>query len=83
MKHILTAEAAIDAFVKCKKANTEVPKEVLESIRKYRKWQENALIGLLNASAYYPEILLEENMEAEIMKLLDEYQKRIIPRVIF
>lgn len=83
MKNIMTAEAAMDAFINCKKTNTEVPKEVMEAIRNYPKWQENSLIGLLNASAYFPDILFEDGMEEKINKLLDDYKKKIVPRVIF
>jgi hypothetical protein len=55
----------------------------LDTIKTYKTWKENSLIGLLNASGYYPDILIEENMEENIKQLLEEYKKRIIPRVIF
>lgn len=79
----MTPETAITTFINCKKQNQEIPTEVIECIRGYKKWKENSLIALLNASGYYPDILLETDMEENINKLLEEYKKRIIPRVIF
>ncbi|MCB1189189.1 MAG: hypothetical protein H7A23_04065 [Leptospiraceae bacterium] len=80
MKYFISAESAIDNFIKCKKEGKEVSKEVIESIKNYKKWREPSLIGLLNASAYYPEILLEKDMEAEITKLLEKFQKSIVKK---
>ncbi|MBK8398677.1 MAG: hypothetical protein IPL26_25945 [Leptospiraceae bacterium] len=75
MKYLISPEAAIDTFVKSKKENKDVPDNVLESIRNYRKWSPSSLTGILNASAYFPEILLEDNMEENIYKLLAEFKK--------
>ena len=55
MKYLLSPEAAIDTFIKSKKENKDVPENVLESLRNYKKWGQNSLTGLLNASAYFPE----------------------------
>lgn len=81
MKINLTPESAIDSFVKCKKENSSVPNEVFETFKNYKKWNENALKGIINASAYYPEILTEENMEENIFKILAEFKKREVERV--
>lgn len=75
MKYLLSPEAAIDTFVRSKKENKDVPENVLESLRNYKKWGSSSLNGLLNASAYFPEILIEENMEENIYKLLAEFKK--------
>ncbi len=75
MKYLLSPEAAIDTFIKSKKENKDVPENVLESLRNYKKWGQNSLTGLLNASAYFPEILIEEKMEENIYKLLAEFKK--------
>jgi hypothetical protein len=78
MKQSITPESAMRAFVNCKKEGKDIPADVLESIKNYRKWGENSLIGLLNTSAYYPEIFLEENMEATINALLKKFKDRIV-----
>ena len=75
LKYLLSPEAAIDTFIKSKKEKKDVPENVLESIRNYKKWGQSSLTGLLNASAYFPEILLEEKMEENIYKLLAEFKK--------
>jgi hypothetical protein len=78
-KQKITAETAIESFIRCKKNNEVVPNDVLDSIKGYSNWSENQLKGILNASAYFPEILTEENMEANILKLIENEKKRIIP----
>jgi predicted transcriptional regulator len=78
LKYYLSPETAIDTFIKSKKENKDVPEKVLESLRNYKKWEQNSLIGLLNASAYFPEILIEEKMEEQIYKLLAEFKKSIV-----
>ena len=78
MKYYMSAESAIESFIKCRQENKEIPKEVLESIKNYKRWREPSLHGLLNASAYYPEILVEKDMEENIKKLLDKFQKSIV-----
>lgn len=79
MKKIMTAESAIDTFIKCKKEGKETPDGVIESLRNYRKWRESSLKGLLNASAYFPEILIEPDMEQNILKLIEDFKKRLVP----
>lgn len=75
MKYLLSPETAIDTFIKCKKENKPVPDNVTESLRNYKRWGQNSLTGLLNASAYFPEILIEANMEENIYKLLAEFKQ--------
>ncbi len=75
LKYLLSPENAIDTFIKSKKENKQVPDNVLESLRNYKKWGQNSLTGLLNASAYFPEILIEEKMEESIYKLLSQFKK--------
>jgi hypothetical protein len=53
--------------------------EVFAVIKTYQKWKETELIGLLNASNYYPEIFIEENMEPTINNLLQKIKKRFVP----
>jgi len=75
LKYLISPESAIDTFIKCRKENTPIPDNVIESIRNYKRWGQNSLTGLLNASAYFPEILIEENMEENIYKLLAEFKQ--------
>jgi hypothetical protein len=75
LKYLLSPEAAVDSFIKSKKENKQVPDNVMESLRNYKRWGQNSLTGLLNASAYFPEILIEEKMEENIYKLLAEFKK--------
>jgi hypothetical protein len=79
LKILLTPETAIDSFVKLRKTNSEIPVAIYESIRGYKKWNENALKGLINASGYFPEILFEEDMEKNIYVLLSDIKKREVP----
>ncbi|MDX1958242.1 MAG: hypothetical protein SFU98_06695 [Leptospiraceae bacterium] len=83
LKSRMTPEAAIEAFIRCAQNSEELPQEVADSIGNYRNWGENQLKGLLNASAYYPELLYEENMEKTILELLEGFKKRIVPMRIF
>lgn len=74
MKFFLTAEAAIDAFIKAKKEKKEVPSEVIKALKNYKSWGEGSLKGLINASGFFPEILIEENMEKNILNILAKYK---------
>lgn len=78
MKYLLSPEAAVDSFIRAKKENKPVPDNVMESLRNYKKWGQNSLTGLLNASAYFPEILIEDKMEETIYKLLSDFKKNEI-----
>ncbi len=78
MKYLLSPEAAVDSFIRAKKENKPVPDNVMESLRNYKKWGQNSLTGLLNASAYFPEILIEDKMEETIYKLLADFKKNEI-----
>jgi hypothetical protein len=82
-KAFVTPENAVETFIKCKKENKEVPESVFESLRNYKTWSENSLKGLLNASAYYPDILFEENMEQGILAHIQKFKDRIVPSRIF
>jgi hypothetical protein len=75
LKYLISPEAAIDAFIKAKKENKPVPENAMESLRNYKNWGQNSLTGLLNSSAYFPEILIEDKMEETIYKLLSEFKK--------
>ena len=78
MKYLLSPEAAVDSFIRAKKENKPVPDNVMESLRNYKKVGQNSLTGLLNASAYFPEILIEDKMEETIYKLLSDFKKNEI-----
>jgi hypothetical protein len=78
LKYLLSPEAAVDSFIRAKKENKPVPDNVMESLRNYKKWGQNSLTGLLNASAYFPEILIEDKMEETIYKLLSDFKKNEI-----
>ncbi|EPG65210.1 hypothetical protein ACE5IS_06015 [Leptospira wolffii] len=75
---LLTPIKAVDTFVKCKKEGAPVPVAVWDTLRTYSKWNQVELTGLLNASAYYPEILFESGMEKNIAGLLSSFQDRIV-----
>ncbi|MCB1159448.1 MAG: hypothetical protein H7A25_25255 [Leptospiraceae bacterium] len=82
MKNQMTPESAIAAFIQSEKEGTELPSTALESIQNYQNWGEVALKGLLNTSAYYPKILLEEDMERKIIQLLEGFKARQVERQI-
>jgi hypothetical protein len=82
MKAYMTPESAVETFIKCKKENTAVPESVYESFKNYKKWSENSLKGLLNASAYYPDII-DATMEEGINNQIAEFKKRVVPSRIF
>ncbi|MCB1143531.1 MAG: hypothetical protein H7A24_11415 [Leptospiraceae bacterium] len=75
----MTPESAVQKFIDSKKNQTEVSEEVFETLRDFEKWEENSLIGLLNASAYYPDIYIVEDMEKKILARLEHFKKRIVP----
>lgn len=75
----MTPTRTVQSFLDAKKKGSPIPEEVWKSLHGYRKWDEPDLIGLRNASAYAPEILFEEGMDAEIERLLAEFKKKIVP----
>ena len=83
MKAFMTPESAIETFIKCKKENSQIPEAVIESLKNYKNWSENSLKGLLNASAFYPDLLIEANMEDNIKKQIEVFKSRIVPSRIF
>lgn len=76
---VLTPTRAVQLYIDNKKSETTVSPEVYSVIKTYRKWRENELIGLLNASGYYPEIFYEEGMEQTINKLLANFKSKHVP----
>jgi hypothetical protein len=76
---ILTPTRAVQNFIDCKKSGSNPSEEVFSVLKTFRKWKETELIGLLNASNYYPEIFIEENMESTINHLLQNIKKRFVP----
>ena len=80
---LLTPTKALNIFSDCKKNEQEVPKEVLDVIKTYRKWNEFELVSLKNLSAYYPDIFLEDDMEDNIEQLLVIIKKREIDIPIY
>ena len=82
-KAFVTPDNAVETFINCKKENKEIPESVYESLKNYKTWSENSLKGLLNTSAYYPDILIEENMEQGILAQIQKFKDRIVPSRIF
>lgn len=82
-KAYMTPESAMESFIKCKKENREIPEAVFDSLRNFHTWSENSLKGLLNASAYYPDILIEPDMEQAVLKLIEGFKSRVVPSRIF
>jgi len=76
---MITPTRAVQSFIDAKKSGLEPSPEVLEVIKTYRKWRELELIGLRNASAYYPDIYFEENMDETIESLLKAFKAREVP----
>ncbi|WP_411824504.1 hypothetical protein [Leptospira sp. 'Mane'] len=72
----MTPTRAVQSFINSKKEGIEVPASTLESIRGFRKWKEPELIGLRNASSYFPDIYIEQGMEEEITRLLEIVKNR-------
>ncbi|MDF3818540.1 hypothetical protein P3G55_01435 [Leptospira sp. 96542] len=75
----MTPTKTVQTFIDAKKGNTEPDKAVWESLKQYRKWNEPELIGLRNASAYFPDIYFEEGMDKTIADLLAKFKERIVP----
>lgn len=76
---MLTPTRAVQSFIDCKKDHLDVPETVLETIRSFRKWNEIELLGLKNASAYFPDIYFQEGMEQEITTLIQKFHGRQVP----
>ncbi|BDA80393.1 hypothetical protein LPTSP3_g33230 [Leptospira kobayashii] len=72
----MTPTHAVQSFINAKKEGIEIPSSTLETIRNFRKWREPELIGLRNASSYYPDIYIEKGMEEEITRLLTVVKNR-------
>lgn len=72
----MTPTSAVQSFVDAKKKGIDPPTQALSSIQNYRKWKPYELIGLQNASAYYPDIYFEENMDETIDKILQSFKDR-------
>ncbi len=75
----MTPTRTVQAFIDAKKENKAPSSEVIQSLKSYRKWNEPELIGLRNASAYYPDIYIEPGMDETIRKLLETIKERIVP----
>jgi hypothetical protein len=75
----ITATRAVQSFIDAKKAGIDPSQESLDAIRRYRTWNENELIGLRNASFYYPDIFFEDNMDASIATILQGFKSREVP----
>lgn len=76
---MLTPTRAVQAFIDSKKENREISEEIWANLKTYRKWNEVELLGLRNASAFYPDIFFEEGMEDTISKLVEVFHSRIVP----
>jgi hypothetical protein len=75
----MTATRAVQLFIDSKKSGTAPSQECLDTIQKYRTWNDNELIGLRNASFYYPDIYFEEDMDSHIAAILQKYKDREVP----
>lgn len=75
----MTPTRTIQSFIDAKKENHSPSEEVWNSLKSYRKWNEPELIGLRNASGYYPDIYFEEGMDETISKLLAKFKERVVP----
>ncbi len=75
----MTPTRTVQTFLDAKKQSLPVSDEVWKSLKGFRNWNEPELIGLRNASSYFPDIYFEEGMDAEIERLLSNFKKRIVP----
>ncbi|MBL0955116.1 MAG: hypothetical protein IBJ01_10150 [Leptospira sp.] len=75
----MTPTRTIQAFIDAKKENTTPSAEVWNSLKGYRQWNEPELIGLRNASGYYPDIYFETGMDETISKLLAKFKEKVVP----
>lgn len=75
----ITPIRAVQSFIDAKKNGENPPQEALSVIKNYRKWKDLELIGLRNASAYYPDIYFEEGMDETIENLLQVFKSREVP----
>ncbi|MCG9873697.1 MAG: hypothetical protein MH321_02795 [Leptospiraceae bacterium] len=76
---VLTPTRAVQLFIESRKTGASISPEITSVIKTYRKWRENELIGLLNASGYYPEIFHEDGMEDTIHRLLASFKAKHVP----
>lgn len=76
---MLTPTRAVQSFIDCKKDHIEVPEQVLITLRTFNKWNEVELLGLKNASAYFPDIYIQDGMEEEITALIQKFHARQVP----
>lgn len=72
----MTPTRAIQSYVDCRKNKEPVSEEILFVLRHYKSFGPNELHWILNVSAYYPEILLEPDMENNIQSLLKGFLAR-------
>lgn len=72
----MTPIRAVQSFIDAKKAGQEPGQDSLAVIRTYKSWKEPELIGLKNASAYYPDIYFESDMDATIAGLLQKFKAK-------
>jgi hypothetical protein len=75
----MTPTRTVQAFIDAKKENKTPSNEILNSLRGYRSWNEPDLIGLRNASAYFPDIYFEPGMDETISLCLQKFKNRIVP----
>ena len=75
----MTPTRTVQSFLDFKKQSLPITDEIWTSLKGFRKWNEPELIGLRNASSYFPDIYFEEGMEQEIERLLTLYKSRNVP----
>lgn len=75
----MTPTRAVQTFLDSKKQSLPIADEVWNSLKGFRNWNEPELIGLRNASSYFPEIYFEKGMDEEIERLLAIFKKRNVP----
>jgi hypothetical protein len=72
----ITPIRAVQSFIDAKKEGIDPSPDCLSVIRNYKKWKPSELIGLQNASAYYPDIYFEEDMDKNIDSIIASYKAR-------
>jgi hypothetical protein len=75
----MTPTRTVQSFLDAKKQSRPITDEIWTSLKGFRKWNEPELIGLRNASSFFPDIYFEDGMDEEIHRLLDVFKKRIVP----
>lgn len=78
----MTPTRAVQTFIDCSQSGKEIPKDALETIRRFKEWSLPELMWLNNSSAYCPEIMLEPGMEEKVRDAIGKIKSRDVEPLI-